>query len=1120
VARTREFDLPDEPQWYKDAVFYEVRVRSYFDSAADGIGDFPGLTSKLDYLRELGITALWLLPFYPSPLRDDGYDISDYTDVHPDCGTLNEFKAFLREAHRRGIRVVTELVINHTSDQHPWFQRARRSAPGSRHRNFYIWSDKAEEYKEARIIFQDFELSNWTWDPVGHAYYFHRFYSHQPDLNFDNTEVKRATIAVLDFWLGMGVDGLRLDAVPYLYKREGTNCENLPETHAFLRELRAHVDAKFKNRMLLAEANQWPEDAVTYLNEKECHMAFHFPLMPRLFMAVRREDRFPITDIWAQTPPIDETCQWALFLRNHDELTLEMVTEEERDYMYHAYARESRMRLNLGIRRRLAPLLGNNRRSIELINALLFSMPGTPVVYYGDEIGMGDNVYLGDRDGVRTPMQWSGDRNAGFSSANPQQLILPVIIDYEYHYQTVNVEAQEHNRHALLWWMRRLIALRKQHRAFGRGTMEILNPENPRVLAFVRSWQEERILVVANLSRFVQYVELDLSRFKGLVPIELFGHTPFPPIGDLPYLLTLGPHNFQWFALEQPHHKLTARQSTEPHNIEASGSWESFIRGESSEPLERAIANYMPRCRWFRAKSRTIRRVQIFDVVPVTEAEGAFVAMLSVEYSFGDPESYVFPIAFVTGESAAELQVRAPESIIANLKLMSRNGDGVGGIVFDAAGDPRVSRTLLDLIVRRRHLKGEGGEIRSGSSQAARESLEALNDGELKVRTMRAEQSNTSIVLGDDKLIMKVFRKLEPGVSPELEIGRLLAERGGFPHTPEMVGWLEYHVERQQPYTVAVIHRYVPNQGDAWEYTGRELTLFFERMAARKDDVIAPPAGRFVDAIMASEAPPNIDDLIGAYLEAARLLGRRTAELHLALAAATDLPAFAPEPYSTLYQRASYQSMRNLTGETFRALRGGIDALDPASRDAAIRLLGRQEEINLLFADFIKRRINVVRTRCHGDLHLGQILATGNDFLIIDFEGEPARTLAERQRKRSPLRDVAGMLRSFHYAALSTLGKMTQSGALGQIDFAAAEPWARLWHTWTAWAFLRSYLDTAAKAPFVSSDRDELRTLLNTFLLEKAIYELGYELNNRPDWVHIPIHAMEGILGETGPASH
>src|SRR5271163_1188240 len=607
--------LATDPQWYKDAIIYEVRVRSFYDSGGDGIGDFRGLTQRVEYLQRLGVTALWLLPFYPSPQRDDGYDISDYMDVHPNCGTLHDFRAFLKEAHSRGLYVITELVLNHTSDQHPWFQRARRAASGSVERGFYVWGETPDKYRDVRIIFQDSELSNWSWDPIGKAYYWHRFFSHQPDLNFDNPAVRKAMLGIVDFWLGMGVDGLRLDAVPYLFEREGTSCENLPETHAFLAELRRHVDRYFPNRMLLAEANQWPEDAVSYLAEgKKCHMAFHFPLMPRMFMAVRMEHRFPITDIWAQTPPIGDTCQWALFLRNHDELTLEMVTDEERDYMYRAYAQEDRMRLNLGIRRRLAPLLGNNRRAIELNVGLLFSLPGTPVIYYGDEIGQGDNIFLGDRDGVRTPMQWSGDRNAGFSAANPQHLILPLIIDYEYHYQTVNVEAQESNRHSLLWWMRRLLALRKQIKAFGRGTMEFLSPENSHALAFIRAYEDEQILVVANLSRFVQYVELDLAKFKGTTPVELFGRTPFPPIGDLPYLLTLGPHGFFWFSLEPPKATTAADHSEyEVPRIEMNASFDGILRGEARRQLERLIPAHLQHSRWFRAKTRSITGVHLAD---------------------------------------------------------------------------------------------------------------------------------------------------------------------------------------------------------------------------------------------------------------------------------------------------------------------------------------------------------------------------------------------------------------------------------------------------------------------------------------------------------------------------
>ncbi len=545
--------MEEDPLWYKDALIYEVHVRAFCDSDADGSGDFRGLLEKLPYLQDLGISAIWLLPFYPSPLRDDGYDIADYTDVNPMYGNLTDVQHFVREAHRRGMRVINEMVFNHTSDQHPWFQRARRSRPGSAYRDYYVWSETNQRYQDVRIIFKDFETSNWTWDHVANAYYWHRFYTSQPDLNFDNVRVHEALFKALDFWLDMGIDGCRLDAIPYLYEREGTNGENLPETHQFLKKLRRHVDEKYRNRMLLSEANQWPEDAVAYFGDgDECHMNFHFPLMPRLFMSIRMEDRFPIVDILAQTPAIPDSAQWALFLRNHDELTLEMVTDEERDYMYLAYSADPRMRLNVGIRRRLAPLLDNGKRRIELLNSLLFSFPGTPIVYYGDEIGMGDNIYLHDRNGVRTPMQWSADKNAGFSRADPQRLYASPVSDPVYGYQAVNVEAQLHDPSSLLHWMRNTISLRKLFRAFGRGSMEFLPVNNKKVLAYVRRHEEDVILCVANVSRFAQPAELNLSAFKGYVPVEMLGYTEFPKIGQLPYFLTLGPYGFYWFELRRP----------------------------------------------------------------------------------------------------------------------------------------------------------------------------------------------------------------------------------------------------------------------------------------------------------------------------------------------------------------------------------------------------------------------------------------------------------------------------------------------------------------------------------------------------------------------------------------
>ena len=543
--------LNDDPHWYKDAIIYQLHVKAFNDSTGDGVGDFAGLSEKLDYIAELGVTAIWLLPFYPSPLKDDGYDIADYTSVHPDYGTLREFRSFVREAHRRGMRVITELVVNHTSDQHPWFVESRSNRTNQR-RDWYVWSDTDQRYADARIIFTDTEASNWAWDQGSQEYFWHRFFSHQPDLNYDNPAVVRAVLRVMRFWLDLGVDGLRLDAVPYLVEREGTNCENLPETHAILKRLRAAIDERFSGRMLLAEANQWPPDVLPYFGDSdgpECHMAFHFPLMPRIWIALRREDRFPIVEIMDQTPEIPDESQWALFLRNHDELTLEMVTDEERDFMYTEYAVDRRMRINLGIRRRLAPLVDNSRRRMELLNSLLLSMKGTPVLYYGDEIGMGDNVYLGDRNGVRTPMQWTGDRNAGFSRADVHALYAPLVADPVYGYQAVNVEAQQRTPGSLLNWMKRIIGVRRQYPVFGRGSLEFLHPENRRVLAYLREHGGQTILCVANLSRFAQYVELDLGRFSGRIPVELIGRVHFPRVGELPYLLTLGPHDFLWFEL-------------------------------------------------------------------------------------------------------------------------------------------------------------------------------------------------------------------------------------------------------------------------------------------------------------------------------------------------------------------------------------------------------------------------------------------------------------------------------------------------------------------------------------------------------------------------------------------
>ena len=1087
--------MSDDREWYRDAVIYQLHVRAFRDSDGDGIGDLAGLTEKLDYLQDLGVTAVWLLPFYPSPLRDDGYDIADYTDVNPSYGSLQDFRVFLREAHRRGLRVITELVINHTSDQHPWFQRARRARPGSRARDFYVWSNTADRYPEARIIFKDFERSNWTWDAEAGAYYWHRFYSHQPDLNFDNPTVHKATFAALDFWLRMGVDGLRLDAVPYLYEREGTNCENLPETHAFLRELRRRVDDKYPDRMLLAEANQWPEDAVAYFGAgDECHMAFHFPVMPRLFMALQMEDRFPIIDILQQTPPIPEGCQWAVFLRNHDELTLEMVTDEDRDYMYRVYASDPQARINLGIRRRLAPLMGNNLRLIELMNALIFSLTGTPIIYYGDEIGMGYNIYLGDRNGVRTPMQWSPDRNAGFSLANPQRLYFPVIIDPEYHYEALNVESQQNNPHSLLWWMKHLIALRKQYRAFGRGTLRFLTPDNPRVLAFVRQWEDERILVVANLSRFAQAVELDLSEFQGTAPTEMFGRTPFPRIGATPYFVTLGPHAFYWFLLPPESSAAhAARASGAAPSVSFTGPWQELVYGDGQEMLEEVLPGFLRGARWFRGKARDISSVAVARVIPVpVGSRDVLVTLLETRYLDGDAEIYVLPLGFAQGDRMRDIMADAAPSIV--LLVPGR------GVLYDASADEEFANALLDGVSRRRHWRVPGGELVASRTRA----LPPHTGERLRATLLRGEQSNTSVNLGD-RFLLKLFRKVDPGINPDLEMGRYITDHTEYRHTPLLGGGLELRLRGREPLTLGVLHQFVPSEGDAWSWTLNVLSQYFERA------LVSPTAPADVDLGPESiperarlDPPPLMHEMAGAYFEQLRLLGRRTAELHLALASATDNPAFVPEPFTSHYRRSLYQSIRSLARTTFDLLRRRLNTLPEPLRDEARAVLAAEDPLLRQVRSVLERRLAMLRIRFHGDYHLGQVLYTGKDFVILDFEGEPSRSLSERRFKRSPLRDVAGMVRSFEYAAAYAL----RHGPRRAEDVPALQPWARLWSRWASAAFVRGYMLALGDAPFFPRDPLELTPMLDFYLLEKTVYELRYELNNRPDWVRIPLEAI------------
>jgi maltose alpha-D-glucosyltransferase/alpha-amylase len=1099
--------LGDDPLWYKDAVIYEVHVRAFRDSNADGVGDFRGLTEKLDYLRDLGVTAIWVLPFYPSPLKDDGYDIADYLGVHPDYGTMRDVRQFIREAHRRGLRVITELVCNHTSDQHPWFQRARRSPRGSPWRDFYVWTDDPDRYRDARIIFKDFEASNWTWDPIAEQYYWHRFYSHQPDLNFENPKVREAITRTMDAWLELGVDGLRLDAIPYLYEREGTNCENLPETHEFLKQLRAHIDKRFAGRMLLAEANQWPEDSVEYFGDgDECHMAFHFPVMPRLFMSIRMEDRFPIIDILEQTPAIPETAQWALFLRNHDELTLEMVTDEERDYMYRVYARDPQMRINLGIRRRLAPLLGNNRRRIELMNGLLLSLPGTPVIYYGDEIGMGDNVYVGDRNGVRTPMQWSGDRNAGFSSANRQQLYLPVITDPEYHYEAVNVEVQQANPHSLLWWMKRLLDLRRRHKAFSRGSLEFLHPENRKVLAFTRQLEGETILVVANLSRFVQHTELDLSGLEGRTPIEMFGRVEFPPITGAPYFLTLAPHSFLWFELEAAAETADAGPGGVP-TLALDRPLEEIAADDRSGQLAKVLTRTLPSRRWYRGKARTIKATRLTDAIIVRgERAGAIVVTLAVDYSEGEGELYLLPIRALPPGEAAQILDEAPAQVIA--RLTGPNGRDHGALV-DAAMDSEFMTVLLDAIGERRKYRGVRGELR-GAPEKTYKTTRGGN-GKLPAMPIGSEQSNSSVIFGD-RIILKLYRALEQGANPDLEIGRFLTQRG-FEWVPAICGALEYAGSDGSRSVAAIAQEFVPNHGDVFTYTLDAIGDYLERVVTEPGppDVGSLGAAGLL-AAATEELPPIAHRTVGSYLDLAHLLGMRTGQLHATLASETRDPAFAPEPFTEHYQRSVFQSIHTLSRHNLRLLSRKVDHLSPAAVHDAKQILAGYATVDQRLRNLLTHRFGGQRIRIHGDFHAGQVLHTGRDLVIIDFEGEPARPLSERRLKRSPLRDVAGMVRSFHYAAYGSLLHPNLGPSVRDEDVPALEPWVRAWYRWVSAAYLRGYREATAGAAFLPSDAGEWATVLDALLFHKAFYELGYELNNRPDWVAIPLRGLAQLL--------
>jgi maltose alpha-D-glucosyltransferase/alpha-amylase len=1228
--RVKKIASATDPLWYKDAIIYELHVRAFADSNNDGIGDLPGLISKLDYLQDLGVSCIWLLPFFPSPLRDDGYDIADYTNVNPSYGTLSDFKRFLDEAHQRNMQVMIELVINHTSDQHPWFKAARLAAPGSPEREMYVWSQTDQLYKNARIIFTDTEKSNWTWDETAQSYYWHRFFSHQPDLNWDNPRVMEEVLKAMRFWLDMGVDALRMDAIPYLLERDGTSCENLPETHHVIKAIRAAIDAEYANRLILAEANQWPADVRPYFGDgDECHMAFHFPLMPRIYMALRQEDRLPITDIMAQTPPIPDSCQWGLFLRNHDELTLEMVTDDERDYMYFAYSADPRMRVNVGIRRRLAPLVDNNRRRIELLNSLLLSFPGTPILYYGDEIGMGDNIYLGDRNGVRTPMQWTSDRNAGFSKCDPARLYFPVVMDPIYGYQVVNVEAQQADQSSLLQWTRNMIALRKLFQVFGRGSLSFLNPSNRKILAYLRELEQdygthETVLCVANLSRFAQPVSLDLAAYKGMEPVEMLGYVPFPTVTAAPYQLTLAPYSFLWLELQtsssdaknlpEPQSAQVAEvRGTEPLEVDLkTAGWSGLLMATGLAQIESALANWLAHQRWFGAKSRRIQSARVshwadlssvakpIEDFPSAKSEDNLVppAILFVEVTYfeGAPDSYQIPVAISMGNQADNIAAERPDSVLTTfafssgtailhdatvredfrkieLKLIEGSStvplasfdipgstlsaqmspaesDGAGPFASaehsaepigaktisnvlptqplpldvqpgEAASEPRTDPAGTVVSTAQRIELGESlsaGETAGLSPSLSAQASSALHESKLskmlESRVGSAEQSNTSIIYGD-AMILKMFRRLQPGQNPDVEIGQFLTEVAHFNCIPPFLGEIAMLSASGEKTTIAMLQGLVANEGDGWAWFLQRLSRFYSHVSLNSKVPVVPPPEFGTNRLR----PDWMPEIGYETMAASALLGRRTAEMHIALSSPSTDPAFIPEPCSHDDLKADALQIESQIQSALEALKLRLSSLDESATDDAGLLLSKR----LQLVDRSRSIVNLIaagqRIRIHGDYHLGQTLRTGTtdgspgngDFILLDFEGEPARPLSQRRRKQSPLKDVAGMLRSFSYVAFAGLKDYE-----GNTDPSTQSPltaslhkWAHAWQRHASAEFLYAYHETIAKNPQLLPPPREAQKLLEAFVLEKSLYELQYELNNRPTWVHIP---LAGIL--------
>lgn len=1089
-----------EPLWYKDAVIYELHIKAFMDKNNDGIGDFEGLLDKLDYLENLGITAIWLLPFYPSPQKDDGYDIADYTDINSSYGDLHDFKRFLREAHKRNLKVIIELVMNHTSDEHVWFQRARKAPKGSPEREYYVWSDDPNKFKDARIIFTDYESSNWMWDSVAAQYYWHRFFHHQPDLNYNNPLVEKEMFKVMDHWLSMGVDGFRLDAIPYLFEEDETNCENLPQTHQFLKKLRAYVDKKYDHVLLLAEANMWPEDSAAYFGKgDECHMNYHFPIMPRMFMSVNMENRYPIMDIIDQTPDIPESCQWATFLRNHDELTLEMVTEEERDYMYKVYTKDPLARINLGIRKRLAPLLENDRRKIELMNVLLFSLPGTPVIYYGDEIGMGDNYYLGDRDGVRTPMQWDPGRNAGFSEANPHKLYLPLIIDPEYKYENVNVENQQGNSNSLLWWMRRLIKMRKRFKAFGRGKITFLESENTKVLAFVRSYNKEKILVVVNLSRYAQSAGVEMQSIKDLIPVEVFSQNRFPKIGEDPYAFTLSPYGYYWFKLVEDKENVSIIP-VDSNKVLDINKWSDLVSVNLKDHVTNdVLLPYLKNQLWFNIRKRNIEFLKIFDVIPINGKQHhfeGFALILEVTFFEGLYEKYRLVVGFTKGKEEKMLHLENPDAIISRIIF-----DGKKGILFDASYSDSYRRTMFNLLKRHSIVTTETATVKF----LVNDDLKPLLDApQLEKKSKLIESRHRHVIIQyNKKFIFKLYRKIDRGTDRDVEISDYLCTNKDFKFIPQYLGQIEYVKKGDIKRTLAIVQEYVPNYGSAWQYFSDALNRFYERVSIHGGEIQLPQIeGSLAKPLKFEEMSSPTQELIGgAQIEHVRLLAQRTAEMHLALGTDCEHKDFEPEEFSLHYQRSLFSGYKSLVRNAYDLIEKHISEFPGNHQEEMKVFLDQKDALLQKLNQIYDHKIDAVKIRPHGNYNLNAILFKDGDYIITNFEGDPTFSLTERRLRKSPLTDLASMLNSFHYVAYSALLQNEPSGWL-------AEHW---FHNFGQ-IFIADYKELVLNERFIPNEKDFIM-LIDIYQTERYLADISWEMNqkNRKNAI-IPIRGVLKVM--------